>query len=84
MTKTVHELESFTQFARERLASEGPELSLDQLFDLWRVENPSDSDDAEDLAAIAGAIDDFRNGDRGRPAGELTSKLRNELGFSDE
>ena len=84
MTKTVQELESFTQFARRRLAREGPEPSLDELFDLWRIENPSDVDDAENLAAIAGAIDDLRNGDRGRPAGELTRKLRNELGFSDE
>ncbi len=84
MTKTVQELESFTQFVRMRLSSKGSELSLDELFDLWRIENPSDSEDADDLAAIAGAIDDFRNGDRGRPAGELTSKLRSELGFSNE
>jgi hypothetical protein len=58
--------------------------SLDELFDLWRIENPSEFDDTENLAAIAGAIDDFRRGDRGRPAGELTRKLRYELGFSDE
>ena len=81
MSTTERELESFTQFAKARLHGEEPEPSLDELFDLWRIENPSDADYAENLAAIASAIDDFRRGDRGRPAGELSRELREQLGI---
>jgi hypothetical protein len=84
MATTEQELESFTQFARERLGVGGADFSLDELFDLWRSENPSDTDYAENTAAIAGAIQDFKNGDRGRPAGELTRELREELGIPEE
>ena len=84
MATIERELESFTQFAKARLRSADPELSLDELFDLWRIENPSDANYAENLAAIAGAIDEFRHGDRGRPAGELSRELRKELGIADE
>jgi hypothetical protein len=79
MVTTAQELESFSQFARERLRSGDAELSLDELFDLWRAENPSDAKYAEDVAALAGAIDDFQNGERGRPAGLLSRELRDEL-----
>lgn len=42
MATAEEELDRFTAFARERLAHRGVELSLDELFDLWRAENPSD------------------------------------------
>ena len=84
MPTTAQELESFSRFARGRLRSADAEPSLDELFDLWRIENPSDADYAENVAAIAGAIEDFRNGDRGRPAGELSRELRNELGIAED
>ena len=66
------------------MGSADAEPSLDELFDLWRIENPSDANYAENVAAIAGAIEDFRNGDRGRPAGELSRELRNELGIAED
>lgn len=75
MTTTAQELESFVQFAKTRLAAAEIEPSLDELFDLWRMENPSDADYVENIAAIAEAIQDFEGGDRGRPAGELHGTL---------
>jgi hypothetical protein len=84
MATTEQELESFTRFAKARLRGGDQEPSLDELFDLWRTENPSDTDSAENVADLTGAINDFRHGDRGRPAGELSRELRNELGLSDE
>ena len=84
MATTEQELESFTRFAKARLRAGDQEPSLDELFDLWRAENPSDTDYAENVAALTGAINDFRQGDRGRPAGELSRELRKELGFSEE
>jgi len=84
MSTTAQELESFTEFAKKRLGSREPEPSLEELFDLWRLENPTDTDYAENLAALSGAIEDFKNGDRGRPAGEVSHELRVELGFAED
>lgn len=81
MATVAQELESFTQFARDRLGDEDASLSLDELFDLWRIENPSEMAYSDNVAAIAGAIEDFKNGDRGRPAGELSRELRQQLGI---
>ena len=81
MATTAQQLESFTQFAREHLDGGDAEAPLEELFDLWRIENPSDIDYADSVLAIAGAIDDFKTGDRGRLAGELSRELRRELGI---
>ncbi len=84
MSITKQELASFNEFASNRLSNEGADLSLDELFDLWRAENPSDEMYAENVAAIAEAIDDFRRGDRGTPAGEHSEQLRREFGLDCE
>ena len=84
MTTTEQQLQSFTDFAKALLDSGLPQLSLDELFELWRIENPSDAEYAENLAAIAGAIDDFRRGDRGRPAPNLSRELRSQIGLADQ
>jgi hypothetical protein len=84
MSTTAQELESFTEFAKKHLGGRDPGPSLEELFDLWRLENPTESDYAENLAALSGAIQDFKNGDRGRPAGEVSHELRGELGISEE
>jgi len=81
MATTAEELDSFNDFARDRLSNGGSDLSLDELFDLWRHENPSDQLYGENVAAVAAAIEDFRNGDRGTPAGEDSNSLRKEYGI---
>lgn len=83
MATTTEELESFTHFAKSHLAVGESEPSLDELFDLWRIQNPSDSDYAENVAAIEGAIEDFKHGDCGCPASELSRRLRQELGVTE-
>lgn len=84
MATTEQELDSFAKYARERLDEGGVGLSIDELFDLWRVENPSDDAYAENVAAIAASIEDFENGDRGTPAGQLSRELRRESGLPNE
>lgn len=84
MAKAEEELEQFAQFVRERLSNGGAELSLDELFDLWRTENPSDDLYAENVAAVNAAIEDFKNGDRGSPAGEHSDQLRREFGIKNQ
>lgn len=84
MATADEELDRFTQFARARLTNGGGTLSLDELFDLWRSENPTDEQYTDNVAAIAVAIEDFLNGDRGTPAGEHSDALRREYGIDSE
>jgi hypothetical protein len=81
---TEEELDRFNEFARKQLSSKGAGLSLDELFDLWRIENPSSEQYAENVASINTAIRDFRNGDRGSPAGEHSDQLRREFSSKPE
>jgi len=81
MSKTRDELHQFVAFARKWLDGEGAELSLDELFDLWRSESHAEVDYTEDVAAVNAAIQDFRNGDRGTVAGEHSEVLRREFGI---
>jgi len=78
---TIQELESFAHFARQRLRDQKSEPSLDELFDLWRFDHPAEAECRENLAAVAEAIQDYKAGDRGRPAGETSRELREELGI---
>lgn len=82
MTTTAQQLDDFTHFARQRLGNGGAGLSLDELFHLWRSENPADALYAENVAAVKAAIADFRNGDRGTPAGEHSAQVRREFGIA--
>lgn len=84
MMTIQEELESFHRFAAARLQESAGPFSLDDLFALWRTENPAAEDYAENVAAIQAAYDDFLRGDRGKPAGELTRQLRAELEPRDE
>lgn len=80
MPTTEQELDNFARYARQRLDEGDVDLTLDELFDLWRSENPSNDAYAENVAAIAVAIEDFKNGDRGAPAGQLSQQLRDQSG----
>jgi len=84
MATTEQQLESFMQFVRNRVGAGGSEASLDELFDLWRRENPSDELYAENVAAIAASIEDFKRGERGTIAGEHSAQLRREFGLADK
>jgi hypothetical protein len=84
MGTTEQELESFTQFVQRRVGASSGDLSLDELFDLWRIENPSETMYSENVAAIAASIDDFMKGERGAPAGEHSARLRSEFGLANK
>ena len=78
MSSPYQDLQSFSKFALDHLGG-GAVLTLDELFELWRIENPAATDYSENVAAISGAIEDYKNGDRGRVAGELSRELRQQL-----
>jgi hypothetical protein len=84
MATAQQELERFTRFVQHRLSAGEGEASLDELFDLWRHENPSDELYAQNVAAIAASIEDFKRGDRGTIAGEHSAELRRQFGSADK
>jgi hypothetical protein len=82
MTTTEQDLASFASFARQKIEAGEDELTIDELFDQWRLENPTDEQYAENVAAIQAAIRDYKAGDRGTPAGEHSAQLRRKFGTS--
>jgi hypothetical protein len=84
MATTEQQLESFMQFVRSRVGTGASDASLDELFDLWRCENPSGELHKENVAAIAASIEDFNRGEKGTVAGEHSAELRREFGLADK
>lgn len=84
MATVEQDLDRFTTYARQQIESGQGDVSIDELFDQWRAENPSDEEYAENVAAIQASIQDFKNGERGTVAGEHSAQLRREFGVSDE
>ena len=84
MSIIQHELEDFSKFSKERLEKGETDRSLDELFDLWRSENPSDQLSAENIAAVNESIQDFKAGERGTVVGQHSNELRNEFGITNE
>jgi hypothetical protein len=81
MSNVEQDLTSFHRYALHQLELGQSELSIDELFDQWRSENPSSEAYAEDVTAIAASIDDFRRGERGLPTGIQSAELRREFGL---
>ncbi|MCI0331664.1 MAG: hypothetical protein L0228_00385 [Planctomycetes bacterium] len=84
MATAEQELASFTSYARQKIDSGQHNLSIDELFDQWRAENPSDEQYAEYVAAVQASIWDFKEGERGTVAGEHSTQLRREFGVVGE
>ena len=84
MATTEQDLASFMSFVKLRIERGDTAASIDELFDQWRLENPSDELNAENVAAINASIADFQNGERGSPAGLDSAQLRKEFGLSKE
>jgi hypothetical protein len=82
MATAKQELASFTSFARQKIDSGELDLTIDELFDQWRMENPSREAYAENVAALEASIQDFKAGERGTVAGEHSDQLRREFGLS--
>lgn len=76
MTTAEKDIASFTSYVRQKIEAGGSDLTIDELFDQWRMENPSDKQYAENVAAIKESIRDYKAGDRGTVAGELSAELR--------
>jgi len=78
---TYSELERFHAFVGEKLSNGGTDLTPEQALDLWRIENPTSDEHAENVAAIREAITDMEAGDHGRPYKEVLDEIRGRLGL---
>ncbi|HUG94102.1 MAG TPA: hypothetical protein VML55_24945 [Planctomycetaceae bacterium] len=83
MTVTREQLDNFHEFAARQLDNGGSELSLEQLLDLWRIENPAPDERSENVAAIRQAVDDMDAGDVGEPADVVIQEVRESLNAAD-
>ena len=70
MTATTEEIDSFHRFATERMRNGGGDLTMDQLYDHWRAENPTDQELEESLQALKRGLADMKAG-RIHPAEEV-------------
>jgi hypothetical protein len=65
---TKEQIDSFHEFASWQMASGGAELSMDQLYCLWRAKNPTPKELASSVASVKAAHAEMEAGDSGRPA----------------
>ena len=83
MIVTRQDLERFHEFAVSQICDGEDELTWRQLFELWRLDNPSDEEDAQDVAAIQQSLDAMATG-RMRPFSEFDEKFRTRHGIADD
>ena len=82
MSNVEQDIANFANFALHRIETVGADLTIEELFDQWQIENPSNEQYVENVAAIRAAIDDFQRGERGTIAGSHSNSLRRDLGNS--
>lgn len=74
MAVTLEQLDSFHNFARQKLQNGGAE-SIEELFDLWRHEIPTPEEEEEIHSVILQGLDDIKAG-RGRSADVVMNEIR--------
>jgi len=79
MASTQEQLESFHQFAQQRINVDPEALSMDELYLMWRTQNPDDVELAESLEALKRGMADAQAG-RTRPARDVFSDLADRFG----
>jgi len=80
---TQEQIDQFHRFASERVGRRGGVASLEELIDLWRIENPSPDQAREDLLAVKAAVRDMENGERGQPWDEFARQFRARHGLAE-
>lgn len=83
MSTAEQDVNNFAIFALQRIEAGERDLTIDELFDQWRAENPSDQQFAENVAAVQASMQDYKDGERGTIAGEHSAQLRHEFGLND-
>jgi predicted transcriptional regulator len=74
MSTAFDQLAAFQQFAHQKVDA-GEAETLEELFDLWRLEHPTPEEQTEIHEAIRQGFADIEAG-RYRPADEVMNELR--------
>jgi len=74
MSTASDQLAAFQQFAVQKVGA-GEAETLEELFDLWRIEHPTAEEQGEIHAAIRQGLADIEAGHY-RPADEVMQELR--------
>ena len=78
MSITKTELDRFHDFAVSLVSGAESDVTWLQLFELWRMENPSDAEYRENVAAIREAMDAGRM----RPLADFDAEFRQRHGIT--
>lgn len=73
---TKAQIDSFYTFASHQITNGGATLSIDDLYELWRVENPLPEELTESVTAVNAALADMEAGDSGIPVDEHLARMR--------
>lgn len=78
---TQQQIDSFYEFASSQVANGDTDLTLDEIYCLWRVRNPMPTELAESVAALKAAYAEMQAGDVGRPARAALRETCRRLGL---
>ena len=78
---TQEQLNDFYEFASKQVVHGVDDISLDDLYRVWRCRIPTDSELTESVAAVKSAFADHKAGDEGRPARSTLRAACDELGL---
>ena len=84
MATAEQELERLRGLSSTGLAREKAKRAWTSCSTFGVMKIPSDELYAENVAAIAASIEDFKRGDRGTIAGEHSAQLRRQFGSADK
>ncbi len=65
MDNTQDHIDSFHRFASEQINQTDAHVSIDDLYDQWRLKNPTVQEQEADTLAVKAALRDLDRGDRG-------------------
>ncbi|QDT38250.1 hypothetical protein [Stratiformator vulcanicus] len=74
-------LDDFYSFAQGRISDSSVNLSLDDIYQLWRSRKPTPDELSNSIEAVSQAYSDHEQGDEGEPAEEALRTICAELGL---
>jgi hypothetical protein len=78
MYATAQQIESFRSFALQQLAGGDVELTIDELYDRWRLQQPDEQELRDNVRAVKASLRDMERGTTGRAFDEFAGDFRSQ------